>query len=103
MGLTFGAYPTTLLAVLFMSSGLSSRQILQILWELGYTLTLPLFGCVIVGRLLDRVLDLYPLFLFIGIGISFILTSILLSRKAVSLFQRLEKPAVPYATTEETV
>lgn len=86
-----------------MSNGLSTRQILQILWELGYTLTLPLFGCVIVGRLLDRLLDRYPLFLLIGIGISFILTSVLLARKAISLFQRLEQPAVPYVTKEESV
>lgn len=50
---------------------------LALAWELGYTIALPLVGLALLGRFIDNYFGTSPIFLFVGIIVSIILTSFL--------------------------
>jgi F0F1-type ATP synthase assembly protein I len=50
---------------------------LALAWELGYTIAIPLVGFALLGRFIDKYLGTSPIFLFVGIIVSIVLTSFL--------------------------
>jgi len=47
---------------------------LSFAWQLGFLIVVPLAGFLFLGYLVDKVLHTHPLFLIIGLIVSFIIT-----------------------------
>lgn len=52
--------------------------VLGFAWRLGYSIAIPLVVLLLAGRLLDRRLGTHPWFLLAGLGLSFLITTVLL-------------------------
>lgn len=72
-------------------NGLSLMQALSLAWQMGYLLAIPLVALALAGRLLDKRLDTSPLFLLIGIGLSIVISSILVAKKALEIISEISK------------
>jgi len=72
-------------------NGLSLMQALSLAWQMGYLLAIPLVLLALAGRLLDKRLDTSPLFLLIGIGLSIVISSILVAKKALEIIGEISK------------
>lgn len=59
-------------------------------WELGYRITLPIVIFAIAGRLLDKHFNTRFIFLLAGVFLSFIVSSILVMLKSLSLIKEIE-------------
>ncbi|MFA4818545.1 MAG: AtpZ/AtpI family protein [Patescibacteria group bacterium] len=57
------------------------RSALNLAWELGYTIALPLVALAVGGRLLDKYLNTSPLWLLVGVLVSIVVTIWLIYRK----------------------
>ena len=60
-------------------------------WELGYTIAVPavLFG--FIGRYFDKVWGTSPLLLFVGLGLAFATSAIIITRRLRDILSRLPK------------
>ncbi|MFO0704387.1 MAG: AtpZ/AtpI family protein [Candidatus Andersenbacteria bacterium] len=63
-----------------MSRAQTSRMLLKQALQLGASIALPLLLLLVLGRWLDRMRGTSPLFLLIGLGLSLVLTTVLLTR-----------------------
>lgn len=63
---------------------------LNLAWELGYVIALPLVGLALLGRWLDRRWESSPLMLLVGVVVAFIITSIWLFIKIKELTRQLK-------------
>ena len=66
---------------------------LGMVWQLGYTIAIPLTILALLGRWLDKKLDSSPLLLLVGILLSVIVSSIGVWRKIAQLTKELEELA----------
>lgn len=66
-------------------------QALSLAWQMGYLLAIPLIALALAGRLLDKSLNTSPLFLLIGIGLSIVVSSILVAKKALGIISEISK------------
>jgi F0F1-type ATP synthase assembly protein I len=64
---------------------------LKLAWELGYTITIPLVGLAILGRLLDRKLGTGPWLLIISILFSIVISSLAIYLKVIRVLKNFEK------------
>lgn len=81
--------------------GLSLMQALSLAWQMGYLLAIPLIALALAGRLLDKKWDTSPLFLLIGIGLSIIISSILVAKKALEIIGEVSKTDSTTKTTNQ--
>lgn len=70
-------------------NGLSLGQAFGLAWEMGYLLAIPLVALALGGRLLDKHFGTSPLFILLGIGLSIVISSILLAKKATKIISDL--------------
>ena len=67
-------------------------QALNIAWELGYTIVIPLVLLALAGRWADRLFDTSPWLFLSGVVIAIVSTSILLVRKFSRLVRDMNQP-----------
>lgn len=67
-------------------------QALNLAWELGYTIALPLVLFAVAGRYADRKFGTSPWLLLIGMAVAIGLTTILLIHKFSRLMRDVNKP-----------
>jgi len=63
---------------------------LGFVWELGYSIVIPLVLFALGGRWLDKKLGTSPWLLLIGLAIAIALTSIVVYHKVLSEFKKLQ-------------
>jgi ATP synthase protein I len=68
-------------------------QALNIAWELGYTIAIPLVILALVGRWADAHLHTHPWLFLVGIVLAIISSSIILVRKFSKLLRQI--PGTP--------
>lgn len=68
---------------------------LELAWELGYMIALPLVIFVLIGRYVDHVFSTSPLFILIGVLIAFIISSYFVWQKTTTISAELEKYSKP--------
>lgn len=64
---------------------------LKLAWELGYTITIPLIILVLIGRFLDKRFDTSPIFLFVGIFFSMIISVMGIYKTVKPILSKFEK------------
>ncbi|MDD5109837.1 MAG: AtpZ/AtpI family protein [Patescibacteria group bacterium] len=64
-------------------------------WRLGYSIAVPLVILLLAGRLLDKKFGTSPWFLLVGLGISFVITNILMFREAFRVMRQAEQEDAP--------
>lgn len=73
-------------------------------WKLGYGIAVPLVVLLLVGRFLDTRLGTAPWLLLTGLGLSFVLTNVLMFREAMRVMQQAgeenEKHQTPSAKSQ---
>lgn len=60
-------------------------------WELGYSIVIPLVLFTLAGRFLDKKLGTSPWLLLAGIIISIIITSFIVYKKVITVFNNIKK------------
>lgn len=73
-------------------------------WRLGYSISVPLVVLLVAGRLLDRRWGTHPWMLLIGLGLSFVITSVLLFRESLRVMReaQLLEPTKPEKKGDHT-
>ena len=64
---------------------------LNLAWELGYLIAIPIIIFAFVGRALDRKFDTSPWLLLAGIFIALIISGIAVGRKSMAIIKDTEK------------
>lgn len=64
---------------------------LALVWQLGYTIAIPVVVFALLGRFLDKRLDTSPLLLLIGIFASITVSSIGVYRKTIKILNETVK------------
>ncbi len=64
---------------------------LSLAWELGYLIAIPLIIFALLGRWLDKIYHSSPLFLLIGVVFAFIITSVFIYQKTISLISQIDQ------------
>lgn len=65
----------------------SQWSVFSLAMELGYLIAIPLVVMALLGRFLDKKLDSSPWLFLVGICISIILTTYLVYKKTISVFE----------------
>lgn len=60
---------------------------LQLAWELGYLIAIPLVVFALLGRILDRKFDTSPWILLAGIFLALVVSGIAVARKALEVMK----------------
>ncbi len=68
----------------------SSLMALQLAWELGFTIALPLVIFVLVGRYLDKYFQTTPILMLVGIFLAFFISSYAIFTKTAQIYKDLE-------------
>jgi len=58
-------------------------ELISLVFELGFTIAIPIVLLALGGRLLDRHFQTSPLFLLVGVLLSIIISSILVYKKTI--------------------
>lgn len=64
---------------------------LALVWQLGYTIAIPVVVFALLGRFLDKKLDTSPLLLLIGIFASIAVSSVAIYRKTIKILDQTVK------------
>lgn len=64
---------------------------LALVWQLGYTIAIPVVVFALLGRFLDKKLDTSPLLLLVGIFASITVSSIGVYRKTIKILDETVK------------
>ncbi len=67
-------------------------QALNIAWELGYTIAVPLVLFTLAGRWADKAMHTSPWLLLLGMALAIVLTTLLLIRKFSRLLREINPP-----------
>lgn len=67
-------------------------QALNLAWELGYTIAIPLVLFALAGRWIDRRFDTSPWFLLVGMALAITMTTIALVRKFARMMKDVTSP-----------
>lgn len=59
-------------------------------WRLGYSIAVPLVILLLVGRLLDKRFGTSPWLLLTGLGVSFVITNMLMFREAFRVMRQAD-------------
>jgi F0F1-type ATP synthase assembly protein I len=63
---------------------------LQLAWGLGFRIAIPLIVFALLGRLIDRMVNTSPLFLFAGIILSIVVSTLMVYREARKFLQEID-------------
>ncbi len=64
---------------------------LNLAWELGYLIALPIVFFALLGRFLDKKFDTSPWLLLVGIFLALLVSGFAVARKALDIMKEEEK------------
>lgn len=80
----------------------STWNALSFAWELGYSIVIPLVVMLLGGIYFDKRFETSPRFTLIGVGLSFIVTCILLVTRVRKVLKEFEQPSTQQQPPDQT-